>query len=145
MKKLLGTLAIVLALSATTTAADDERHRLLVVLTSGDTETQAMTLVLANQAAADGTPVRLLLCGPAGDIALAEAPVAAREVITPTGMTVLSLLEALKGKGAPVDVCAIYLPNRKLGDEALAPGIGVARPPEVAAEMMAEGTRLFIF
>lgn len=122
-----------------------DAQRLLVVLTSGETETQAMTLVLSNQVAASGKPVHLLLCGPAGDIALKAPPPDAGRMVTPKGMSVLSLLQGLKAKGASVDVCAIYLPNRKLDAAALADGVGVARPPAIAAEMVAAGTRLFTF
>ena len=123
----------------------NDAERMLVVLTSPETETQAMALVLSNQVAKKGAKVHPLLCGPAGDIARKTPPEAAGKVITPKGMTVSSLLGALKAKGAAVDVCAIYLPNRKLSLDALAEGIGVARPPAIATEMLAEHTRLFTF
>lgn len=144
MKNLIVGLAIALGLACTATAATPP-ERLLVILTSAELETQAMTLVLSNQAAARGTPVHLLLCGPAGDIARREPPAAAGTVVTPKGMTVSSLLRGLMAKGATVDVCAIYLPNRKLGRDALAADVGVARPPDIAAEMLAPDTRLFTF
>ena len=145
--RFLGGLLVALALTISTGAAKaaDPVKSMLVILTSPETETQAMALVLANQAAKAGTPVNLLLCGPAGDIALRTPPDAAGKVVTPKGMTVLSLLGALKAKGGKVDVCAIYLPNRKLGAEALAGGIGIAKPPVIAAEMTAPGTRLATF
>lgn len=144
MNKALASILIAVAAlgSAAHVSAAVKPERMLVILTSPETETQAMALVLANQAAKAGTPVHLLLCGPAGDIALDNPPEAASRTITPKGMSVLSLLGALKAKGAKVDVCAIYLPNRKLGAEALADGIGVARPPEIAAEMVAADVRL---
>lgn len=145
--RFLGGLLVALALTISTGAAKaaDPVKSMLVILTSPETETQAMALVLANQAAKAGTLVNLLLCGPAGDIALRTPPDAAGKVVTPKGMTVLSLLGALKTKGGKVDVCAIYLPNRKLGAEALAEGIGIAKPPVIAAEMTAPGTRLATF
>ena len=145
--RVLGGLLVALALTISTGAAKaaDPVKSMLVILTSPETETQAMALVLANQAAKAGTPVNLLLCGPAGDIALRTPPDAAGKVVTPKGMTVLSLLGALKAKGGKVDVCAIFLPNRKLGAEALAGGIGIAKPPVIAAEMTAPGTRLATF
>ena len=124
-------------------ASDDER--LLVILTSPEVETQAMALVLSNHSAMRGTKVHLLLCGPAGDIALKTPPAQAQKVVTPKGMTVSSLLGALQQKGAAVDVCAIYLPNRSLSPDALAEGVGVARPPAIAAEMTADDTQLAVF
>ena len=90
-------------------------------------------------------PVHLLLCGPAGDIALATAPEAATKVVTPKGMTVRTLLEALMAKGATVDVCALYLPNRKLPPAARLKGVGVAKPPVIAAEMANLKTKLAIY
>lgn len=118
---------------------------LLTVLTSAESETQAMALVLSNQVAGKGGRVDLLLCGPAGDLALATAPEAATQTITPTGMTVRSLLEGLLAKGATVEVCAIYLPNRTLEADALMPGVGVAKPPMVAAKMADPAFKLFTF
>ena len=132
-------------LSAPMAKAADKPDNLLIILTSADTETQAMALVLSNQVAKQGNPVHLMLCGPAGDIALKQPPAATNKVVTPKGMTVSSLLAGLKAKGARVDVCAIYLPNRKLGVEALSDGVGVARPPIIAAEMTAESTRVIGF
>lgn len=137
-------LALAFGLAPAATAADTKAN-MLVILTSPETETQAMALVLANQAAKDGAALHLMLCGPAGDIALKTPPAQAAKVVTPKGMSVLSLLKGLKAKGGKVDVCAIYLPNRKLGPDALADGIGVAKPPVIAAEMIDAGTRLATF
>ncbi len=137
--------AMALAMALTGAASADPSTRLLTILTSGDAETQAMALVLSNQAANAGTPVHLMLCGPAGDIALDTPPAAATNVITPKGMTVRSLLEALMKKGGKVDVCAIYLPNRKLALDALIDGVGAAKPPVMAAEMLEANTRLATF
>ena len=114
---------LTLAVAGVQGAAAASDDKMLVILTSAETETQAMTLVLSNQAAKRGTHVHLLLCGPAGDIALKDAPAETAKVITPKGMTVQSLLSALKTKGAVVDVCAIYLPNRKLAADALVEGV----------------------
>ncbi|MCP5150732.1 MAG: hypothetical protein H6983_07895 [Ectothiorhodospiraceae bacterium] len=137
--------AAVVGLATATSVLASEVERMLVTLTSADTEAQAMALVLSNQVAAGGTAVHLLLCSAAGDIALSTPPAAATRVVTPTGMTVRGLLEALMAKGARVDVCAIYLPNRGLDPKALATGIGVAKPPAIAAEMVDSGVRLASF
>ena len=118
---------------------------MLVILTSADRETQAMAMILSNQTAQSGTPVHLMLCGSAGDIALKDVPEDARRAITPKGMSVLDLLNALKLKGAKVDVCKIFLPNRGLKADALAEGIGVANPKQIVSQMIAESTRLVTF
>ena len=60
-------------------------------------------------------------------------------------MSVLHLLNALKLKGAKVDVCKIFLPNRGLKADALAKGIGVANPKQIVSQMIAESTRLVTF
>ncbi len=138
-------LAAMVVLPQTARADEQTVTQMLTVLTASDSETQAMALVLSNQAAGKGSQVDLLLCGAAGDIALDTPPPAATETITPTGMTVRSLLEALMAKGATVEVCAIYLPNRTLEAEALMPGVGVAKPPMVAARMIDPAYRLFTF
>lgn len=138
-------LAAAVALPQTARAEEQTVTQMLTVVTASDSETQAMALVLSNQVAAKGSQVDLLLCGSAGDIALDTPPEAATETITPTGMTVRSLLEALMAKGATVEVCAIYLPNRTLDADALMPGVGVAKPPMVAARMIDPAYRLFTF
>lgn len=139
------TAAIAAASLAEPARAQDPVEKMLTVLTSENAETQAMALVLSNQVAGQGGQVDLLLCGPAGDIARTEPPQAATETVTPTGMTVRSLLEALMDKGATVRVCAIYLPNRELTPEALINGVGVAKPPQIGAQMTDPATRLFTF
>lgn len=146
MRRLMGA-ALVLAVSLVplTATAGDKPARMLTILSSGDTETQAMALVLSNQAAKAGVPVHLLLCGPAGDIALDTPPQSATKVVTPKGMSVRSLLQALMAKGGKVDVCAIYLPNRKLKPAALIDGVAAAKPPVIAAEMIDPRTKLAIF
>jgi len=47
--------------------------------------------------------------------------------MSPTG-----LLSKLIETGVQVDVCAIYLPNREYGKEALLDAVGVATPMDIA-------------
>ena len=147
MKKYLLPLFAVIAImnALPVSSAETATRDMLVILTSADRETQAMALILSNQTAGSGIPVNLMLCGSAGDIALKEVPEDARKAITPKGMTVVDLLNALKKKGAKVDVCKIFLPNRKLGADALAAGIGVANPKQIVSQMTAKNTRLVTF
>lgn len=123
------------ALIASSTVSLADSQKVLSIITSPDPEAQAMALILANQAKAGGSEVSVLLCGPAGDVALKEAPEAATKVVTPKGMSVQKLLGGLLKKGGSVDVCAIYLPNRKLEKSALMDGVGVAAPEAIAAKM----------
>lgn len=132
---------ISLALVAPAFAESD----LVTVVTSENPQTQLMAMVLTTQAVEQGTDARILLCGPGGDLALADAPEAATAPQPPRAASPQGMLQALMGRGVTVEVCAIYLPG--LGAEAnvLLEGIGVAQPPAMAGAMMAEGTRVWSF
>ena len=121
------------ALIATPAAAG---QKMLMLLSAPAAEAQAFNLVLANQIQRSGNAVHLLLCSEAGDMALKVAPAAATAPVTPQGMTVRSLLEGLIKQGATVQVCAIYLPNRKLQPDALMEGVSAAKPQDIAAIMV---------
>lgn len=47
--------------------------------------------------------------------------------------------------GATVEVCAIYLPGRGEDPSVLLDGIGVAKPGEMAAKLMAPDARVLSF
>ena len=121
------------ALIATPAAAG---QKMLMLLSAPAAEAQAFNLVLANQIQRSGNAVHLLLCSEAGDMALKAAPAAATASVTLQGMTVRSLLEGLIKQGATVQVCAIYLPNRKLQPDALMEGVSAAKPQDIAAMMV---------
>jgi intracellular sulfur oxidation DsrE/DsrF family protein len=53
--------------------------------------------------------------------------------VTPAGASVRALVEKLMAQGGKVEVCAIYLPNRKLKPDALMTGVTVANPKAMAA------------
>ena len=73
MKKTL--LAACAGLSLTGPAlAQDAPDTLVTILTAPEPQTQLMAMVLALQAAQQGAAPHVLLCGPAGDIALKDAP-----------------------------------------------------------------------
>lgn len=110
-------------------------QKVLSLLSSGDAESQAFSLILANEVKAAGNTLDLVLCGPAGDIALKAAPAQATKPVTPNGMSVKALLERLIGQGARVELCAIHLPNRALQPDALIAGVLVGKPADVAARL----------
>lgn len=126
-------------------AHDDETPRLLTVIATAEPETQMMALVLSMASHQQGAEVRVLLCGPGGDVALANPPESALEPQKPRGLSPHGLLTRLVEAKVPVAVCAIYLPNRGAGPEILMEGVGVAMPPEVAAYMLAENVKLLTF
>jgi len=130
-------------LAAGTALADD--GRLVTVLTAENPQTQLMAMVLSTQAVDQGKSLHMLLCGPAGDIALRAAPETATAAQPPRGASPQGMLTGLIAAGATVEVCAIYLPGLGAGPEALIDGVGVAQPPAMAAAMLAEGVRVWSF
>lgn len=125
-------------------AAEAERP-MLTVLTSGDPETQLMALVLTNAAREKDLSPQILLCSAAADLALKDPPAETLAPQQPKGASPAGLLRKLKAEGVKVEVCAIYLPNRPYGAEALEDGVGVATPPDVAAAFTAEGAVVLSF
>lgn len=107
--------------------------RILSMLSAENNEAQAMSFVIANQLQATGHQVEMLLCGPAGDIVTTTPPASATVPITPQGASVRALAERLLAQGGKIDVCAIYLPNRKQKPDVLIAGVGVAQPKDIAA------------
>jgi predicted peroxiredoxin len=137
--------ALALALSALPVAAE-QPARLVTILTAPEPQTQLMAMVLSMQAAQAGTPPHILLCGPAGDLALAEAPESATAPQPPRGMSPQGLMKMIMQQpGAKVEVCAIYLPGRGEGPEVLLEGVTVATPPEMAATIIAADSRVMSF
>lgn len=55
-------------------AVADTQDRILTILTSPEPQTQLMAMVLTMQAAQQGADAHIMLCGPAADIALRNAP-----------------------------------------------------------------------
>jgi predicted peroxiredoxin len=139
---LLGTAATAPALPA---VAHGDVPRLLTVIATGEPQTQLMALILTQASLQKGAEVRIMLCGPGGDMALNEAPASAVEPLAPRGLSPQGLLTRLIEAKVPVAVCAIYLPNKGLARDALIEGVGVAMPPEVADYMLDENVRLLTF
>ena len=132
-------LALLFVPVASATAA---QQNLLVVITSAEPEVQGMAMVLSRQSLNAGAEVRILLCGPGGDIALIDAP---QQALKPRNVTPQEMMIGLAAQGVTVEVCALYLPNRDKAPGDLVNGVGVAKPPAIAAAMLAPNTRLFTF
>ena len=142
MKKLFTAAALAAATVSGMAAADDSKS-LVTVLTEADPQTQLMAMVLTMQAAQQGAVPHVLLCGPAGDRALKQAPATATTGQPPKGMSPQGLMQKIATlPGAKVEVCAIYLPGKGAGPELLLEGVGVAKPGEMAAAILAADTTL---
>ena len=111
-------------------------------VTSADNQSQGMAMVLASQMVEQKAAVRILLCGPAGQLALKTYEPTA---LKPRNVTPKQMLAGLMKAGATVEVCALFLPNADRTPADLTDGITVAKPPEVAAYMLKSGVRAFGF
>lgn len=143
MKNML--LALTAALGLAGAAHAEDTPDLVTILASGEPQTQLMSMVLTMQAMQQGAETHILLCGPAGDLALRDAPASATAPQQPRGMSPQGLMQQIMSGGASVEVCAIYLPNRVVEADALLDGITAAAPPEMAARLLAPNTRIMSF
>lgn len=143
MKKTLLSCAAALGLAGAAHA--DETPNLVTILASGEPQTQLMSMVLSMQSMQQGAETHILLCGPAGDLALKEPPDSATAPQKPRGMSPQGLMQKIMAGGATVEVCAIYLPNKGVEADALLDGIVAAAPPDMAARLLAPNTRIMSF
>ncbi len=146
MRKTALTLALalmtVIAWASGAVAADEPKPNLFVVVTSADPQTQGMAMVLSMQSVKQGAKVRVLLCGPGGEMALKGAP---QTGLKPKNVTPQAMLGMVMGMGVTAEVCALYLPNAGKTADDLIDGVGVAKPPAIASALLAPNTRLFTF
>lgn len=113
---------------------------LFVTITSAEAQKQGLALVLASQGLQQKARVRVLLCADGGPLALKAREPAALKPRSPRVM-----LDELIKAGAQVDVCALFLPNSEWKQTDLIDGVGVAKPQEVAAQLLAPQTRAVTF
>lgn len=144
MKRLM--IAAALAATTATAAMADDARKLVTVVTSPDAQTQLMAMVLTMQAASQGASAHILLCGPAGDMALRDAPEAVTAGQPPKNVSPQGLMQMIREKsGATVEVCAIYLPGKGADLSVLLDGVGVADPAAMAARLIADDTTVLSF
>jgi len=146
--RILPLLAVCAAATATfalPARAADAPSKVVTVITSPDAQTQLMGMVLTMQAIKRGATGHMLLCGPGGDIALKDAPDSATAAQPPMGMSPQGLMQKIREAGATVEVCAIYLPGKGAEADVLLDGITVAKPPAMAAALMATDARVLSF
>ena len=122
--------------------ADEGPVRYFVTVTAEDPQARGMAMVLSRQLVARGAEVRMLLCGPGGELGLRDAEGPA---LQPPGASPEQMLRALIGDGARVEVCAIFLPNTPWSEADLVDGVTVARPVDIAEHMLEPGVRFLTF
>jgi hypothetical protein len=99
MRRLL--LSAGLAAMAALPAAAQDKAPLVTVVTSENPQTQLMAMVLTMQAVEQGHAVRMLLCGPGGDLALRDAPESATAPQPPRDMSPQGLMQAIMERRRP--------------------------------------------
>jgi len=119
--------------------------KLVTIVGTSEPQTQLMSMVLSMQALQQGASVYILLCGPGGDLALKDAPESATAPQAPRDMRPQGLMQKIMAEGGTVEVCAIYLPNKGVGPDALIDGVGTAKPPAMAARLLEDNTRIMSF
>ncbi len=146
MKRLLTAAALAAPVLTTAPAHAEAPETLVTVLTAPEAQTQLMAMVLAMQASQQGVTPHIMLCGPAGDLALKDAPASATAGQPPKNMSPQGLMQMImKQPGAKVEVCAIYLPGRGADMSALLDGVGVAKPADMAAAIIDEKARVISY
>jgi hypothetical protein len=135
-KKTLLTTGIVLACLTTTPALahSDSAKGLNVIVTSADTQTQLMAMVLSLQTIKKHKKsINMVLCGPAGKLGLKDT---VTDKLKPQNVSPTMLLNKIMKLGANVKVCPLYLPNANKTKADLIPGITVAKPPKIAGNLL---------
>ncbi len=145
MKKLLAMIVVAMATAFAAQAAAQEEKKLVTIVGTPEPQTQLMSMVLNMQALKQGASVYILLCGPGGDLALKDAPESATAAQKPKGMSPQGLMKKIIAQGGTVEVCAIYLPNKGVGQDALIEGVGAAKPQPMAARLLDDNTRIMSF
>ncbi|OQY58672.1 MAG: hypothetical protein B6245_10665 [Desulfobacteraceae bacterium 4572_88] len=113
-----------------------------VMVTSGEPQTQMVAMSLSTQVLIKGKSVRVLLCGPGGDMALRNS---SGVILKPLDKSPQMLLQGLIQKRVPVEICPFYLANRAESEADLIDGITPAKPAAVADELLEPGIKLFTF
>lgn len=138
--------ATALALGLATTAQAQDVNKLVTILTAPEPQTQLMAMVLTMNAMAAGAEAEMLLCGPAGDIALRAAPETATAGQPPRGASPQGLMQMMMAdQGLKVQVCAIYLPGRGEDASVVVDGVTAAAPDAMGAAIVAPGTTVMSF
>ena len=133
MKKSALILLSSILLSTSAIAEDNNAKGLNVILTSKDAQTQMMAMVLSTMTLKEKKEVKMVLCSNAGDLAVKgmESP-----TLKPQDKSPKMMLEAIIKQGAKVEICPLYLPNAGKDESVLMEGISVAKPAEVAKNLL---------
>ncbi len=136
MKKILVTLLLACSLTAPAFADDDLVDGLNVLVTSGDAQTQMMSMVLSMKTIkVHKKKVNMVLCDKAGSLAVkgTDSP-----VVKAMGASPKDVLKKLIKAGMDVKVCPLYLPSIDKDESVLIEGVKVANPDKVSENLLKE-------
>ena len=137
MKKIISSIVLAGALLVPNAALASQAKGLNVLINSGESQTQAMAMVLSLMTMKKHKKeVNIVLCGKAGDLAdknIKGTPTKRPNGTAPSAKQHLQMLIKL---GASVQVCPLYLPNTGKDKSILLDGITVAKPPVVAGKLL---------
>jgi hypothetical protein len=137
MKKTILSSLLAVALVAPLSLSASDSKGLNVLITSGDTQTQMMGMVLSTSTIKDhNKAVNITLCGPAGNLALKDYESGAVKRPDGSDANPKMALGGLIKAGASVQVCPLFLPTAGKDASALMEGITVAKPPMVAKGLL---------
>lgn len=128
--------------SAPLAASVDNTKGIFVILTDEEPMTQMMALVLSTQTFEQGKSLQILLCGPAGKLAVKNSK---QTMFKPINKSPQMLLAELIARGVQVEVCPLFLPNFNMSESQLVTGVTIAKPPVIARKMRAEEIKLVTF
>lgn len=136
----------VFLLSSCFSVQAESNDKLVTVLTAAEPQTQLMAMVLTFQSIQQGSSAHIMLCGPAADMALKDAPASATTGQKPKDMSPQGLMKMIMEKSdTPVEVRAIYLPGAGLEADALLDGNTAADPAAMARKLLADDTSILSF
>ncbi|MFV7790434.1 hypothetical protein ACNO6Z_06195 [Aliarcobacter lanthieri] len=135
MKKALFAFCLTFVLLSFGFSNDNIAKGLNVLITSSDTQTQMMGMVLSTMTLKQGKEVNMTLCSSAGDLAIKDSKV---KTIKMQGedKSPQMLLKGLIKDGANVKVCPLFLPNSGKTETDLIDGVSVVKPNEVASKIL---------
>ncbi|PIE74218.1 MAG: hypothetical protein CSA19_00875 [Deltaproteobacteria bacterium] len=136
MKKILMMLALASGLTASAFADDDLVDGLNVIVTSGDAQTQMMSMVLSMKTIeVHKKKVNMVLCDKAGGLAVkdTDSPVVKAMEASPK-----DILKKLIKAGMDIKVCPLYLPSIGKDESVLIEGVQVANPDKVSENLLNE-------
>jgi len=140
MKKNLLKLLLVASVAAPSITFAQEK--LMTIVTSEDSMTQLMAMVLSTQAQKQGAEVEVLFCSKAADLVVKGT----KEVtFKPKGMSPNKLLSGLIKSGAKVGVCPPYLPNNNKTTKDLIEGVEVVNPPMIAKKLISPDVKILSY